>query len=409
MQSDPTLALSQHIQVFCSVCQRHGMATIAIPIATRGAGGRAAKLIKCEHCGSGYKHLERSPTCGKGHYSYLTVKTGASAGMRYCSVCRSSYKKARRAERGAKPRTKIACADGETRSIKSWARIRGIAQATLTKRLKSGMPFDQALALPTRREIERQNMAARKDAKLLNDAIKASDKLRRINERQGQPTNPRTVDPSRPWFVYSLADPESGDIRYIGKTCNIKQRLTGHISSSRCSFEANPYKARWIQQLMNKDLKPLLSVLENGIGETWETAEKYWISFYLSAGAKLTNLTKGGEGPTGAFVGEATRKKLSERFKGRIFTPEWKAKISAAKKGILTPAMLAQVQRLHAKSIGRVQTPEEKEKRAASLRGRKKSAESIAKTVAANTGKKRTPEQCDRMSKAQQWRSKPRA
>ena len=42
--------------------------------------------------------------------------------------------------------------------------------------------------------------------------------------------------PERPWYIYALADPRTGAIRYVGKTTGIKGRLAQHISEAMGSW-----------------------------------------------------------------------------------------------------------------------------------------------------------------------------
>lgn len=93
--------------------------------------------------------------------------------------------------------------------------------------------------------------------------------------------------------IYALSDPESHEIRYVGKTVkNIKVRFSEHISKSL----KNPtsYKDYWIKSLDEKGLRPLITLIETCEKDIWEIREKYWISHYRSF-SRLTNISDGGD------------------------------------------------------------------------------------------------------------------
>ena len=60
--------------------------------------------------------------------------------------------------------------------------------------------------------------------------------------------------------IYVLIDPETNEIRYVGKTIqSLKVRLTNHLYSVS---KHNPYKFNWIQQLKSKKLIPIIMEIE---------------------------------------------------------------------------------------------------------------------------------------------------
>lgn len=86
--------------------------------------------------------------------------------------------------------------------------------------------------------------------------------------------------------IYSLSCPIIGDVKYIGKTKNsLSDRLSAHLSYKGDNVE----KSMWIESLKQKGLKPKISLIELVEEYNWEVKEQYWISFYLSKGAKLFN------------------------------------------------------------------------------------------------------------------------
>jgi group I intron endonuclease len=105
-------------------------------------------------------------------------------------------------------------------------------------------------------------------------------------------------------YIYGLIDPRTNQIRYVGKTNNIKQRLFDHIRHSKLKIT---YKDKWICNLLSQNLKPIIVTLEE-CGENWAEREIYHISLYEN----LTNLTKGGEGLNGYIFTEEHKNKISE-------------------------------------------------------------------------------------------------
>ena len=88
--------------------------------------------------------------------------------------------------------------------------------------------------------------------------------------------------------------------------------------------------------------------------------------------------------------------KMSAVRKGKKLSPETCAKISAARKGIKrSPETLAKIS---AANKGRKRSPEHIAKHAAALKGRKYSPEHRAKISAARKGIKKSPEFCAKMS-----------
>lgn len=60
-------------------------------------------------------------------------------------------------------------------------------------------------------------------------------------------------------YIYGLIDPETKDVRYIGKANNPKVRYRQHIKNK---YQNNQHKQGWINALYKKGLRPELSILE---------------------------------------------------------------------------------------------------------------------------------------------------
>lgn len=96
-------------------------------------------------------------------------------------------------------------------------------------------------------------------------------------------------------YIYSLEDPETGEIRYVGKANNIKSRFYGHLNEKGGK---NTHKKNWINFLKSKGLKPVIKVLDEVSINEWKFWEKWWYQVLKSWGLNLTNTTVGGDGLT---------------------------------------------------------------------------------------------------------------
>lgn len=95
-------------------------------------------------------------------------------------------------------------------------------------------------------------------------------------------------------FIYSLSDPITNEVRYIGKTGDLKTRYKAHLSASR---KIHTRIGHWIKSLLNQNLQPALSVIEECNKIDWQKREKFWIAYYRKKGINLINHTKGGNEP----------------------------------------------------------------------------------------------------------------
>lgn len=146
-------------------------------------------------------------------------------------------------------------------------------------------------------------------------------------------------------FIYTLAHPSTGEIRYVGKTRNPKMRYHNHCNKLH---NEKTHKRNWIESLRKQKLKPIMEILDEVLVEEWKYWEKFWISQLKEWGFKLVNHTSGGDGLTlgnqtsfkkghklgiGRTVSEETKKKISESKKGRKASKETKLKMSISLKG----------------------------------------------------------------------------
>lgn len=100
--------------------------------------------------------------------------------------------------------------------------------------------------------------------------------------------------------IYVLIDPRTDEVRYVGKTTNIKKRYNKHINESKNSTKS--HKKAWINGLLKQDLLPKIEIIDIVLIDEWQFWEKYWISQMKMWGFNLANHTNGGDGVSTGFI-----------------------------------------------------------------------------------------------------------
>lgn len=130
-----------------------------------------------------------------------------------------------------------------------------------------------------------------------------------------------------PIFIYALIDPETTQIRYIGKSIRPNERMTNH-----CNIHDGTHKAHWLEGLCKRGLKPIVKILEEMPAHSdWQARERFWIAEGKRQGWPLTNETSGGDGIVD--LDPEARAKMLKTWTGRRHKPETLLKIGAASKG----------------------------------------------------------------------------
>lgn len=120
-------------------------------------------------------------------------------------------------------------------------------------------------------------------------------------------------------YIYVLKCPESGDVRYVGKTDHPKARLRQHLSEARLG--GMNHKCDWIRSLLNRGLRPVLCIDQQvGDDEDWKSREIERVAYYRRIGCDLVNGTNGGDEP--GPLSEEGRRVLAERASRQFGTPE---------------------------------------------------------------------------------------
>ena len=112
-------------------------------------------------------------------------------------------------------------------------------------------------------------------------------------------------------YIYILEDPNTKEVRYVGKTVNIKKRFYQHTNKKIQESSRRRYLSNWLLKLLNNKQKPIMIIIDEIEGD-WEWLEQYWIEQFKQWGFKLVNLTNGGDGVSGFIHKKETIIKLSE-------------------------------------------------------------------------------------------------
>lgn len=137
-------------------------------------------------------------------------------------------------------------------------------------------------------------------------------------------------------YIYVLIDPRNYQVRYVGKTNNIKCRYKDHCTIQR----SRSYRSNWLKHLRSLELKPIIKVVDICNMLDWQWHERWWIAYGKSCGWKLTNHTAGGEGQKTGKLSEEHKRKIGEKAKGnknmlgKIFTLEHRWNLGKATRGI---------------------------------------------------------------------------
>lgn len=139
-------------------------------------------------------------------------------------------------------------------------------------------------------------------------------------------------NPDLPAFLYVLEDPRvPGEIRYIGLTQSLPQRLTTHLQLAKRKNPAPLYQ--WIAGLLAEGLEPRIRPLWQGCFADAERNEVLAIARYRELGFPLLNQADGGPGTSGWHPSEAQRKAMSEFQRGRKKPDGHGEAVSRASKG----------------------------------------------------------------------------
>lgn len=91
-------------------------------------------------------------------------------------------------------------------------------------------------------------------------------------------------------FVYTLNCPDSDVVMYVGKTTNLKSRLSAHIQASKLTnpWQINPVNV-WIASLAVNGKFPKIVPIEDVCFVTCFAMEAFWTKYYSCFNPILLN------------------------------------------------------------------------------------------------------------------------
>jgi len=134
--------------------------------------------------------------------------------------------------------------------------------------------------------------------------------------------------------IYSISDPFSRGVVYVGKSNNPQYRLRQH----RLAASTGRALTGWLRDLEARGAEPILIILETVDPDAWRERERFWVEHFRSSGARLFNITDGGNGcgTSPNFrrrLSEFTRRRISIGNTGKKRSPAAIARLALARKG----------------------------------------------------------------------------
>jgi len=97
-------------------------------------------------------------------------------------------------------------------------------------------------------------------------------------------------------IIYGIVDPDTGEIGYVGKCKQPRDRLAYHLWDALRWHCQNSGKAKWIQSIYARGKSPIIKIIYRVHERDWELAESYFIDCLPLVGHRLTNRKSGGNG-----------------------------------------------------------------------------------------------------------------
>lgn len=127
-------------------------------------------------------------------------------------------------------------------------------------------------------------------------------------------------------YIYSLSDPRTAEVRYIGKTDDLYRRYRHHLN-----LDDGTHKSNWVASLLSLGVLPKMEILKWCFESNWEIDEMAIIETYGEF-SKLTNVALGGKGGLKYHTAE-TKAKLSQMAHKRYESVEFREKLSRSMMG----------------------------------------------------------------------------
>ena len=127
-------------------------------------------------------------------------------------------------------------------------------------------------------------------------------------------------------YIYTLADPFTGSIKYVGKANDPAYRYKTHFRKE------NTFKSKWFHSKIALGKPPVMEILDCVPIEEWKFWEQHWIQVLKGWGFSLVNGDNGGLGHQ--RLDAVARKKISDALSGRPNRALFKAVSQYTKDGV---------------------------------------------------------------------------
>ena len=118
-------------------------------------------------------------------------------------------------------------------------------------------------------------------------------------------------------WVYGLTAASKHEIRYVGQTIRpVDVRLSRHIKGCGSGRTA---VSRWLRSLRERGEGVKAVVLAPPQFAVWNQTERHLIALYKKFGARLLNLTDGGDGALGYRHTEEHKARMAQRMLGNQY------------------------------------------------------------------------------------------
>jgi hypothetical protein len=143
--------------------------------------------------------------------------------------------------------------------------------------------------------------------------------------------------------IYALTDPDTGEVRYVGKAKNAQRRYAEHLADYGVSL-----KAEWIGSLSEQQRVPVLKILEEHLtADEAKARELWWIEHYRTQETPLVNCLDRSKNAFRLRNHAQDRKKPELLSSTKIHKKKWRLTVAvglrelAPRYGVFTSAELA--------------------------------------------------------------------
>lgn len=147
-------------------------------------------------------------------------------------------------------------------------------------------------------------------------------------------------------YIYTISDPTTNAIRYVGQTVNIRNRINKHLSVSK---NKSNHCQCWVNKLIINNITPIFEIIDECEVEKLDFYEQFYISLIKSWGFDLTNLTSGGF--RNKELSEESKLKISNSLIGKKQSISTIEKRSTASKKTWNSEYLRELKREQSKKL----------------------------------------------------------